>query len=164
MLIEKHVFYLLHFHYFFRWFESLKLILSGTTRPTRRGRVFNNMRPRKPQLSRHYRNVSVSLTLHNLQVSLISFLLLEYLKKVEILKMAILFVTIQKLARLMVGSDFFILFQLYAVSRTLQGRQREPSVKTLRSPLSAEFWRHCVLNGRTQRRAQLRHQSEEMEI
>ncbi|VVC94358.1 unnamed protein product [Leptidea sinapis] len=50
-----------------RWFESLKLILSGTTRPTRRGRVFNNLRPRKPQLSRHYRNVSVSLTLHNLQ-------------------------------------------------------------------------------------------------
>ncbi|XP_028178728.1 protein KIAA0100-like [Ostrinia furnacalis] len=51
-----------------RWFESLKLILSGVTRPTRRGRVFNNVRPRKPQLSRHYRNVSVSLTLHNLQV------------------------------------------------------------------------------------------------
>ncbi|XP_026329557.1 protein KIAA0100 [Hyposmocoma kahamanoa] len=51
-----------------RWFESLKLILSGITRPTRRGRVFNNVRPRKPQLSRHYRNVSVSLTLHNLQV------------------------------------------------------------------------------------------------
>ncbi|XP_047512381.1 protein KIAA0100 [Pieris napi] len=51
-----------------RWFESLKLILSGTTRPTRRGRVFKNMKPRKPQLSRHYRNVAVSLTLHNLQV------------------------------------------------------------------------------------------------
>ncbi|XP_037869242.1 protein hobbit [Bombyx mori] len=51
-----------------RWFESLKLILSGITRPTRRGRLFNNVRPRKPQLSRHYRNVSVSLTLHNLQV------------------------------------------------------------------------------------------------
>ena len=29
----------------------------------------------------------------------------------------------------------------------------QPSVKTLRSPLSAEFWRHCVLSGRTQRRA-----------
>ncbi|CAH2086030.1 unnamed protein product [Euphydryas editha] len=51
-----------------RWFESLKLILSGTTRPTRRGRVFGNLRPRKPQLSRHYRKVSASLTLHNLQV------------------------------------------------------------------------------------------------
>ncbi|GBP17153.1 Protein KIAA0100 [Eumeta japonica] len=51
-----------------RWFESLKLILSGITRPTRRGRVFKNVRPRRPQLSRHYRAVSVSLTLHNLQV------------------------------------------------------------------------------------------------
>ncbi|KAF9422249.1 hypothetical protein HW555_002058 [Spodoptera exigua] len=50
------------------WFESLKLILSGITRPTRRGRIFKNVRPRKPQLSRHYRNVSVSVTLHNLQV------------------------------------------------------------------------------------------------
>ena len=29
--------------------------------------------------------------------------------------------------------------QLHAVSRTQQGRQREPSVKTLRSPLSPEF-------------------------
>ena len=43
--------------------------------------------------------------------------------------------------------------QIHAVSRTQQGRQREPSVKTLRPPLSAEFWRHCVLSGRTQRRA-----------
>ena len=43
--------------------------------------------------------------------------------------------------------------QLHAASRTQQGRQRESSGKTLRSPLSAEFWRHCVLTGRTQRRA-----------
>ena len=28
---------------------------------------------------------------------------------------------------------------------------RGPSVTTLRSPLSAEFWRQCVLNGETQR-------------
>ena len=28
---------------------------------------------------------------------------------------------------------------------------RHPSVKTLRSPLSAEFWKHCVLSGGTQR-------------
>ena len=39
--------------------------------------------------------------------------------------------------------------QLHAVSRTQQGRQRVPCVKTLRSPLSAGFWRHCVLSGRT---------------
>ena len=39
------------------------------------------------------------------------------------------------------------------MSRTQQGKQREPSVKTLRFPLSAKFWRHCVFSGGTQRRA-----------
>ena len=55
-------------------------------------------------------------------------------------------------------------YHLHAVSRTQQGGQREPSVKTLRFPLSAEFWRHCVLSGRIQRRPLSRHQSEEIEI
>ena len=32
-----------------------------------------------------------------------------------------------------------------AVPRIQYGKQREPSVKILRSPFSAEFWRHCVL-------------------
>ena len=41
--------------------------------------------------------------------------------------------------------------------------QGEPSVKTHRSPLSAEFWKHYVLTGGTQRRTLLRHQSEENE-
>ena len=45
-----------------------------------------------------------------------------------------------------------LFFQLHPVSRTQQGREREPSVKTHRSPLSANFWRHCVLSGRIQRR------------
>ena len=53
--------------------------------------------------------------------------------------------------------------QLHAVSCTQRCGQREPSVKTLCSPLSAEFWRHCVLS-KTQRRALPRHQREEMEI
>ena len=39
--------------------------------------------------------------------------------------------------------------QFNAVSRTQQGKQREPSVKTLRSPFSVDFWRHCVLSGGT---------------
>ena len=39
--------------------------------------------------------------------------------------------------------------QLHAVPRTQQGRQREPSVKTLCSPLSPQF----LLSGGTQRRA-----------
>ncbi|EDW79258.1 uncharacterized protein Dwil_GK25563 [Drosophila willistoni] len=51
-----------------RWFESLKLILSGVTRPTRRGPVFNNVRPRKKQLSRHYKKANLQMCLHKFQV------------------------------------------------------------------------------------------------
>ncbi|XP_055610568.1 protein hobbit isoform X2 [Uranotaenia lowii] len=51
-----------------RWFESLKLILSGVTRPTRRGLVFNNVRPRKKQLSRHYRRANLQMSLHKFQI------------------------------------------------------------------------------------------------
>ncbi|XP_063241781.1 protein hobbit isoform X2 [Bacillus rossius redtenbacheri] len=51
-----------------RWFENLKLILSGVTRPTRRGPVFGNVRPRKSQLSRHYRKLHLLLALHQFQV------------------------------------------------------------------------------------------------
>ena len=53
---------------------------------------------------------------------------------------------------IMFSCIYLLIIFFHAVSRYLQGRQREPSVKTLRSPLSAEFWRHCVLSGRTQRR------------
>lgn len=51
-----------------RWFENLKLILSGVTRPTKRGKAFNNLRPRKQPLSRHYRKIHLSLQLHRFQV------------------------------------------------------------------------------------------------
>ncbi|XP_005187021.2 protein hobbit [Musca domestica] len=51
-----------------RWFESLKLILSGVTRPTRRGPVFDNVRPRKKQLSRHYKKANLQMSLHRFQV------------------------------------------------------------------------------------------------
>ncbi|XP_065213016.1 protein hobbit [Planococcus citri] len=51
-----------------RWFESLKLILSGVTRPTRRGLVFNNLRPRKLSLNRHYKKVNLYFSLHRFQV------------------------------------------------------------------------------------------------
>ena len=43
--------------------------------------------------------------------------------------------------------------RLHAVSRIKQGRQREPSVKTFRSLLSAQLCRHYVLSGGTQGRA-----------
>lgn len=52
-----------------RWFESLKFILSGATRPTRKGSLFRNIRPRKKQLSRHYRNVRLTIVFHRFHVS-----------------------------------------------------------------------------------------------
>ncbi|KAG8300517.1 hypothetical protein J6590_074430 [Homalodisca vitripennis] len=51
-----------------RWFENLKLILSGVTRPTRRGTAFHNLRPRKIPLSRHYRTIHLSLALHRFHI------------------------------------------------------------------------------------------------
>ena len=38
-------------------------------------------------------------------------------------------------------NDFLLSGMVFAQ----QGRQREPSVKTLCPPLSAEFWRHCFV-------------------
>ncbi|CAB0042152.1 unnamed protein product [Trichogramma brassicae] len=52
-----------------RWFESLKFILSGVTRPTRKGPLFRNIRPRKKQLSRHYRKIRLTLAFHRFHVS-----------------------------------------------------------------------------------------------
>ncbi|KAI4455969.1 antigen mlaa-22-related [Holotrichia oblita] len=51
-----------------RWFENLKLILSGVTRPTRRGKIFDNVRPKKIQLSRHYKKINLLMGLHKFQV------------------------------------------------------------------------------------------------
>ncbi|XP_022903438.2 protein hobbit isoform X1 [Onthophagus taurus] len=51
-----------------RWFENLKLILSGITRPTRRGPIFNNVRPKKVQLSRHYKKLHLRMSIHKFQV------------------------------------------------------------------------------------------------
>lgn len=50
-----------------RWFENLKFILSGVTRPTRRGAAFKNFRPKKNPLSRHYRKIHFLLALHEFQ-------------------------------------------------------------------------------------------------
>ncbi|XP_050545881.1 protein KIAA0100 isoform X3 [Daktulosphaira vitifoliae] len=52
-----------------KWFENLKLILSGVTRPTRRGPLFNNSRLRKLTLSRHYRKINLCVSLQNFQVT-----------------------------------------------------------------------------------------------
>ena len=50
---------------------------------------------------------------------------------------------------------FFYSFLMYAarcISHTA-GKDKKTSIKTLRCPLTAEFWRHCVLSAGTQRRA-----------
>ena len=57
----------------------------------------------------------------------------------------------QKFQRTKIGNLFFFFFKFYAVLRMQQGRQKEPSVKTLRCTFSTEFWRNCVLSGGTQR-------------
>ncbi|XP_066979648.1 LOW QUALITY PROTEIN: protein hobbit [Macrobrachium rosenbergii] len=51
-----------------RWFENLKFIISGVSRPTRRGSLFNNTKPRKPQLSRHYHTIHLSLSFQRFDV------------------------------------------------------------------------------------------------
>lgn len=52
----------------YRWFENLKLILSGTTRPTRRGRLFKTVKPRKIPISRHYKKIRLSVSLNRFHV------------------------------------------------------------------------------------------------
>lgn len=44
------------------------MILSGVTRPTRRGPLFNNTRHRKLTLSRHYRKLHLCVSLQHFQV------------------------------------------------------------------------------------------------
>lgn len=44
------------------------MILSGVTRLTKRGVIFNNTKPRKPQLSRHYNRLCISLNLHKFKI------------------------------------------------------------------------------------------------
>ncbi|XP_050696104.1 protein KIAA0100-like [Eriocheir sinensis] len=51
-----------------RWFENLKFILSGVARPTRRGPLFKNTKARRPQLSRHYGTVHLSISFHRFDV------------------------------------------------------------------------------------------------
>lgn len=67
-LLETVLFLQKLFYFHFRWFENLKLILSGVTRPTRRGPIFKNLRPRKIPLSRHYRTIHLSLALHRFHI------------------------------------------------------------------------------------------------
>ena len=60
--------------------------------------------------------------------------------------------------------DTGYLYLFFYIYHTQQGRQREPTVKRLCSPLFAEFRRHYRLSGGTQGCALPAHHSEEMEI
>ncbi|XP_077510503.1 bridge-like lipid transfer protein family member hobbit isoform X1 [Amblyomma americanum] len=51
-----------------KWLEGLKAILSGLPKLTRRGPLFGNVKPRKSQLTRHVRQLQLSLALHKFQV------------------------------------------------------------------------------------------------
>ena len=51
-----------------RWFDNLRFILSGVSRPTRRGPLFNNTKPKKKQLSRHYKAIRLALSLHRFHI------------------------------------------------------------------------------------------------
>eukprot|EP00090_Calanus_glacialis_P005198 TRINITY_DN14003_c0_g1_i1.p1 TRINITY_DN14003_c0_g1~~TRINITY_DN14003_c0_g1_i1.p1 ORF type:complete len:1873 (+),score=761.29 TRINITY_DN14003_c0_g1_i1:223-5619(+) len=52
-----------------RWFENLKFIFSGASRPIRRGAQFQNKRPKKPNFSRHFKRVGLSVSLHQFQIN-----------------------------------------------------------------------------------------------
>ncbi|RNA29620.1 UPF0378 protein KIAA0100-like, partial [Brachionus plicatilis] len=51
-----------------RFLEKIKNLLSATTRPTKRGSLFRNVRPRKTILSRHFRRVSFKFDLPRINV------------------------------------------------------------------------------------------------
>ena len=44
------------------------MCLAGVTRPVKRGKLFNNVRQRKPTLSRHYKYAQLSVNFHQFDV------------------------------------------------------------------------------------------------
>lgn len=57
-----------------RWFENQKQIFAGMTRLTRRGKLFDNNKPRKIQFSRLFRKIQVSVMLHRFKASRLTLL------------------------------------------------------------------------------------------
>lgn len=51
-----------------RFLERIKTLLSTITRPTRRGKLFKNFKPRKPILSRHFKLVNVHFEIPKLNI------------------------------------------------------------------------------------------------
>ena len=51
-----------------RFLQRIKTLLSAITRPTKRGKLFLNRKPRKPILSRHFRHVHIHLDIPKLKI------------------------------------------------------------------------------------------------
>ncbi|KAL4223450.1 hypothetical protein ACF0H5_016921 [Mactra antiquata] len=51
-----------------RFLDKIKLCLASVTRPIRRGNLFNNIKPRKPQLGRHYKYAQLSINFHQFDI------------------------------------------------------------------------------------------------
>lgn len=51
-----------------RFMDRIKLCLTRVTRPIKRGILFQNTKPKKPQLSRHYKQVKLSINFHQFSI------------------------------------------------------------------------------------------------
>lgn len=51
-----------------RWLENQKFIFVGPSKLTRRGRLFNNTKPKKPSLSRIFREIRLTMSLNRFQI------------------------------------------------------------------------------------------------
>lgn len=52
-----------------RWLENKKFMVSGLSRLTRRGKLFGNVKPRKTPFGRSFKNIRVTVCLHQLKVT-----------------------------------------------------------------------------------------------
>ncbi|XP_069135589.1 protein hobbit-like isoform X1 [Argopecten irradians] len=51
-----------------RFLDKIKMCFANVTRPIRRGSLFNVIKPRKPQLTRHYKTIKTSVNLHRFNI------------------------------------------------------------------------------------------------
>uniref|UniRef100_A0A6G1S903 UPF0378 protein KIAA0100 n=1 Tax=Aceria tosichella TaxID=561515 RepID=A0A6G1S903_9ACAR len=51
-----------------RWLENQKFIFVGPSKLTRRGKLFNNTKPKKPSLSRIFKEIRVTISLNRFQI------------------------------------------------------------------------------------------------
>ncbi|OWF48647.1 protein KIAA0100-like isoform X2 [Mizuhopecten yessoensis] len=51
-----------------RFLDKIKMCFASVTRPIRRGSYFDTIRPRKPQLTRHYKTIKMSVNLHRFNI------------------------------------------------------------------------------------------------